>query len=388
MKYNFDKLINRRGTGALKWDIPEGELPMWVADMDFETAPEIRKVIADRAAHGVFGYNIVPDEWYDAYVSWWRKRHGFELRRERLVFCTGVVPALSAVVRKLTTTAERVLLLTPCYNIFYNSILNNGRVPLECPLKYENNSYHIDFDLLERGLREPQTTMMILCNPHNPVGRIWSKKELMRIGELCAENNVIVVSDEIHCDLTAPGKSYVPFASVSELCRDISVTCIAPTKAFNLAGLQTAAVYAENGLIYNRVVRALNTDEVAEPNSFAVTAAVAAFTQGAPWLDALREYIEENRRIVAEYVNKEIPDITYVPSEATYLLWLYCGSLCGDSTGLAEFVRRKTGLYLSAGSGYGAGGEAFLRLNIACPRESVLDGLKRLKDGINGYKTR
>lgn len=385
---DFDKKIDRRGTGALKWDIPEGELPMWVADMDFETAPEIRDAITARAGHGVFGYNIVPDEWYDAYADWWRTRHGFELRRERLVFCTGVVPALSSVVRKLTTPAERVLLLTPCYNIFYNSIVNNGRVPLECPLVYENNSYHIDFELLERELKAPQTTMMILCNPHNPVGRIWSAEELARIGGLCAENNVVVVSDEIHCDLTAPGKVYVPFASVSETCRNISVTCIAPTKSFNLAGLQTAAVYAENELLYNRVVRALNTDEVAEPNSFAVTAAVAAFTEGAPWLDALREYIEENRRTVAEYVKNEIPDIIYVPSEATYLLWLYCGGLCKDTSELAKYIRRETGLYLSAGAAYGAGGEQFLRLNIACPRESVLDGLKRLKDGINGYKTR
>ena len=388
MKYNFDVSIDRRGTGALKWDIPEGELPMWVADMDFETAPEIRETIAARAAHGVFGDNIVPDEWYDAYISWWRTRHGFELRRDRLVFSTGVVPALSSAVRKLTTPAERVLLLTPCYNIFYNSILNNGRVPLECPLVYEDNRYHIDFELLESQLKQPQTTLMILCNPHNPVGKIWSKEELEKIGVLCKANNVIVISDEIHCDLTAPGKSYIPLASVSETCRDISVTCIAPTKTFNLAGLQTAAVYAENELLFNRMNRALNTDEVAEPGSFAVTAAVAAFTKGAEWLDALRDYIEENRRTVAEYITSEIPGITYVPSEATYLLWLYCGRLCENTTDLAREIRSETGLYLSAGTGYGAGGERFLRLNIACPRETVLDGLDRLKRGINGYKTR
>lgn len=387
-KYDFDKVIDRRGTGALKWDIPEGELPMWVADMDFETAPEICEAIAVRAAHGVFGYNIVPDEWYDAYIYWWRTRHGFELSRDRLVFCTGVVPALSSAVRKLTTPAERVLLLTPCYNIFYNSILNNGRVPLECPLVYEDNSYRIDFELLEGQLKQPQTTMMILCNPHNPVGKIWSKEELEKIGGLCRANNVIVVSDEIHCDLTAPGRDYVPFASVSETCRDISVTCIAPTKTFNLAGLQTAAVYAENELLFNRINRAINTDEVAEPNSFAIIAAVAAFTKGAAWLDALREYIEENRRTVAEYIKNEIPEITYVPSEATYLLWLYCGGLCEDATDLAEFIRRETGLFLSAGAGYGAGGERFLRLNVACSRKAILDGLDRLKIGINGFKAK
>lgn len=384
--YDFDKPIDRRGTDALKWDIPEGELPMWVADMDFETAPEITEAIALRAAHGVFGYNIIPDEWYAAYIAWWRTRHGFDLNKDSLIFCTGVVPAISSAVRKLTTPAEKVLLLTPCYNIFYNSILNNGRVPLECPLTYKDGGYSIDYDLLDEMLRNAQTTMMILCNPHNPTGRIWSAAELARIGELAAENGVVVLSDEIHCDLTAPGREYVPFASVSSVCRDNSVTCISPTKAFNLAGLQTAAVYAPNKVLYNKMNRALNTDEVAEPNSFAVTAAVAAFGNGAAWLDALREYIEENRRIVAGYTKSEIPDIKYVPSEATYLLWLDCGAVCDDSRELAAFIRKRTGLYLSAGAQYGKGGERFLRLNVGCPKANVTDGLKRLKSGINDYK--
>ena len=385
-RYDFDKPIDRRGTGALKWDIPDGELPMWVADMDFETAPEIIEAITHRAAHGVFGYNIIPEKWYEAYSAWWRTRHGFALNSDSLIFCTGVVPAISSAVRKLTTPAEKVLLLTPCYNIFYNSILNNGRVPLECPLLYKDGGYSIDYDLLCEMLRDTQTTMMILCNPHNPTGRIWSAEELNRIGELAAENGVVVLSDEIHCDLTAPGREYVPFASVSDACRDNSVTCISPTKSFNLAGLQTAAVYAPNRLLYNKMNRALNTDEVAEPSSFAVTAAVAAFGNGAAWLDALREYIEENRRIVAGYTESEIPDIKYVPSEATYLLWLDCGAICDDTRELATFIRAKTGLYLSAGAQYGKGGERFLRLNVGCPRANVIEGLERLKRGVNEYK--
>ena len=385
-KYDFDKLIDRRGTDALKWDIPEGELPMWVADMDIETAPEITEAIARRAAHGVFGYNIIPDEWYEAYIAWWRTRHGFDLDKDSLIFCTGVVPAISSAVRKLTTPAEKVLLLTPCYNIFYNSILNNGRVPLEGPPMYKDGGYSIDYDLRDELLRDTQTTMMILCNPHNPTGRIWRAAELERIGELAAENGVIVMSYEIHCDLTAPGRDYVPFASVSSVCRDNSVTCISPTKAFNLAGIQTAAVYAPNKALYNKMNRALNTDEVAEPNSFAVTAAVAAFGNGAAWLDALREYIEENRRIVAMYTKSEIPDIKYVPSEATYLLWLDCGAICDDTRELAAFIRKRTGLYLSAGAQYGKGGERFLRLNIGCPKANVTDGLTRLKRGINEYR--
>lgn len=223
---------------------------------------------------------------------------------------------------------------------------------------------------------------------HNPTGRIWSAEELDRIGWLAAENGVVVLSDEIHCDLTAPGRTYVPFASVSAVCRDNSVTCISPTKAFNLAGIQTAAVYAPNRRLYNKMNRALNTDEVAEPNSFAITAAVAAFGNGAEWLDALREYIEENRRVVARFTESEIPDIKYVPSEATYLLWLDCGGICDDTRQLAAFIRKSTGLYLSDGMQYGKGGERFLRINVACPKASVIDGLERLKRGINEYKQR
>ena len=382
---DFDKIVDRRGTNALKWDIKDGELPMWVADMDFETAPEIKDAIMERARHGAFGYNIVPDEWYDAYMSWWRSRHGFEMERDWLIFSTGVVPTLSSVVRKLTTPAENVMLLTPCYNIFFNSIVNNGRNPLECPLVYEDNKYHIDFELFEEMASRPQTTMLILCNPHNPVGKIWDRETLARIGEICARQHVIVVSDEIHCDLTATGRGYIPFASVSDECRDNSVTCIAPTKAFNLAGLQTSAVVVPDRFLYNKVNRGLNTDEVAEPNSFAVQAAVAAFTRGADWLDALREYIDKNRRTTAEFIEKEIPHITYVPSEATYLLWLYCGDVAEDSRELAGSIRRDTGLYLSDGAQYGRGGEKFLRLNIACPASVLEDGLKRLKRGIEDY---
>ena len=385
---DFDKIVDRRGTNALKWDIKDGELPMWVADMDFETAPEIKDAITERARHGAFGYNIVPDEWYDAYISWWRSRHGFEMEKDWLIFSTGVVPTLSSVVRKLTTPAENVMLLTPCYNIFFNSIVNNGRNPLECPLVYEDNAYHIDFELFEEMASRPQTTMLILCNPHNPVGKIWDRETLARIGSICARHHVIVVSDEIHCDLTATGRGYIPFASVSDECRDNSVTCIAPTKAFNLAGLQTSAVVVPDRFLYNKVNRGLNTDEVAEPNSFAVQAAVAAFTRGAQWLDALREYIDKNRRTTAEFIEKEILHITYVPSEATYLLWLYCGDVAEDSRELAEFIRRDTGLYLSDGAQYGRGGEKFLRLNIACPASVLEDGLNRLKQGIEDYRVK
>ena len=295
MNFDFDKITDRTDTASLKWEIRENELPMWVADMDFETAPAVTQAIRNRAAHQIFGYNIVPPQWNEAYCSWWSSRHHFEMQPEWLVFCTGVVPAISSIVRKMTTIGENVLVQTPCYNIFFNSIVNNGRHILESPLVYAEGEYHIDYEDLERKLSDPQTSMMILCNPHNPIGRIWDRQTLERIGELCWQHHVLVLSDEIHCDLTDPGLEYTPFASVSEHCAQNSITCMAPTKAFNMAGLQTAAIMAQNENIRRKAERGLNTDEVAEPNSFAVPVTVAAFTEGGEWLDALRNYIYENK---------------------------------------------------------------------------------------------
>lgn len=385
MTYDFDTPTERRNTNSLKWDVAEGELPMWVADMDFQTAPEIREAIMKRAEHGIFGYSVIPDAWYEAYIQWWKMRHGYTMERDWLIFCTGVVPAISSIVRKLTTPAEKVLIQTPVYNIFFNSILNNGRQVLESPLRYDGKEYRIDFADLEEKLSDPQTALMILCNPHNPTGKIWDRQTLEKIGALCSRHHVTVVSDEIHCDLTDPGESYVPFASVSETCRQISITCMAPTKAFNLAGLQTAAVSVPDEVLRHKVWRALNTDEAAEPNAFAVEAAVAAFTRGADWLDALRDYLYENKKLAAAYIEKEIPGVRAVASQATYLLWLDCSGLIGCGREAAGFLRRETGLYLSEGSQYGGNGADFLRMNIACPRAVLKDGLERLKNGLAAY---
>lgn len=385
MTYDFDTPTERRNTNSLKWDVAQGELPMWVADMDFQTAPEIREAIMKRAEHGIFGYSVIPDAWYEAYIQWWKMRHGYTMERDWLIFCTGVVPAISSIVRKMTTPAEKVLIQTPVYNIFFNSILNNGRQVLESPLRYDGKEYRIDFADLEEKLSDPQTALMILCNPHNPTGKIWDRQTLEKIGALCSRHHVTVVSDEIHCDLTDPGESYVPFASVSETCRQISITCMAPTKAFNLAGLQTAAVSVPDEVLRHKVWRALNTDEAAEPNAFAVEAAVAAFTRGADWLDALRDYLYENKKLAEAYIEKEIPDVRAVASQATYLLWLDCSGLIGCEREAAGFLRRETGLYLSEGSQYGGNGADFLRMNIACPRAVLKDGLERLKNGLAAY---
>ena len=393
-KYDFDTPVNRRGSDSMKWDVGEKELPMWVADMDFQTAPEVIEAIHARTEHGVFGYANVTESWYRSYIDWWQKRHHFTMEKDWLIFCTGVVPAISSIVRKLTTPNENVLIQTPVYNIFFNSILNNGCRVLESPLVYHDGFYEIDFEDLEKKLSDPQTTLMILCNPHNPIGKIWDRETLSRIGALCSKHHVTVISDEIHCDLTEPGREYIPFASVSEECRAVSITCIAPTKAFNLAGMQTAAVCVPDPVLRHKVWRGLNTDEVAEPNSFATTVAVAAFTQGADWLDALRTYLSENRRIVTEFIEKEIPGVRVVPGEATYLLWLDAGVILkdrktdegdADSEQLASFIRSETGLYLVAGTEYGSNGAEFLRMNVACPQSTIQDGLLRLQKGIKAY---
>ena len=385
MAGRFDEIINRRNTGSMKWDVPEGELPMWVADMDFKTAPEVIKAMIERAEEGVFGYTLHTDAWYEAYQDWWERRHNFEIQKEWLLFCTGVVPAISSIVRKMTTVGENVVVMTPVYNIFFNSIINNGRNILESRLRYEDGVYTIDFHDLEEKLANPQTSLLILCNPHNPVGKIWSREELKRIGELCSRHHVLVLSDEIHCDLTKPGSSYTPFASASEFCKKNSITCVAPTKAFNLAGLQTAAVIVPNAVIRHKVNRGLNTDEVAEPSVFAALAPIAAFGKGEQWLEELREYIWENRKFAEEFIRTQIPEVSAVQAEATYLLWLDCRKVIGDSSELCRFIRESSGLYLSDGSEYRDGG-GFLRMNLACPREQVKEGLRRLKEGVSGYE--
>lgn len=387
MKYDFDTVYDRRSTDSVKWAVGENELPMWVADMDFKTAPEITEALKNRAEHGIFGYTDLTDEWYNAYINWWDKKHGLKMEQSNLMFCTGVVAAISSIVRKLTTPNENVVIQTPVYNIFFNSIINNGCRVLENRLIYDGESYSVDFEDLESKLSDPQTTLMILCNPHNPIGKIWDKETLCKIGRLCAEYNVTVISDEIHCDITEPGRDYVPFLSVSDDCRRVGIMCMAPTKTFNLAGLQTAAIYVPDKNLCHKVRRGINTDEVAEPNGFATVGAIAAFTKGGAWLDGLRAYISENRKITEEFIKAEMPEISVVKSEATYLLWLDISKL-GKSKETADFIRAKTGLFITAGCHYGQSGDGFLRMNIACPKVTLYDGLNRLKNGIAQLKQR
>ena len=383
--YDFDKLTDRFGTLSYKWDVKDGELPMWVADMDFEVAPPIRCAIVERAEHGIFGYTAIPDTFFEAVSSYWERRHGYRIPPEHMIYSNGVVAAISSIVRKLTTPAENVLIQAPVYNIFYNSIINNGRNVLSSDLVYDGGEYSIDFEDLEAKLALPQTSLMILCNPHNPVGRIWTKEELSKIGSLCHKYGVTVLSDEIHCDITAPGTDYVPFASVNEECRSISVTAVASSKTFNIAGLQSACIFAEDPVIRHKVWRGINTDEVGEPNAFAMTANIAAFTECDAWIDEMLEYVFDNKRIACDFINSEIKGMKASFSKATYLLWIDISGVAEDSVDFCARLRESTGLYLSDGKEYGECGKSFVRMNLATQRDRVLDGLKRLKLGAEEY---
>lgn len=380
--FDFSKCTDRRGTNSLKWKVGEKELPMWVADMDFETAPAIQESIINRAEHGIYGYTLLPKEWSKAVAGWWGRRHHFEMKERGLLFCNGVIPAIASILRRATMPGDQVLVQTPVYPHFFSVIEENERRVIENPLLYREGEYFIDFCDLEKKLKQPQTKAMILCNPHNPVGKIWDRETLFRIGRLCSENQVLLISDEIHCDLTDPGFEYIPFASVSEEFAREAITCSAPTKTFNIPGLQTAFVYVENPELRKWIRHGMEIDGIAETNVFAAQAAVAAYEKGDEWLDSLREYIFENKKRVLEFFKDELPEISVVRGHATYLLWLDCSQLTCDSKNLCRQIQDKTGLWLSAGSDFRGNGEFFLRMNIACQRERLEDGLCRLKEGI------
>lgn len=383
MPFDFDNPKNRRNTDSLKWDVGEKELPLWVADMDFETAPVVKEEILKVAERGIFGYSNLPDEYFESISGFFDRRFGYKPNPADMVYSNGIVAAISSMVRKLTTPAENVLIQSPVYNVFYNSILNNGRNIISSDLVYEGGEYKIDFSDLEEKLSNPQTTLMILCNPHNPVGKIWTREELSKIGELCKKHSVTVISDEIHCAFTVPGKKYIPFASVSDTCAEISATCVSNSKSFNLAGLQSAAVIVKNPTLRHKIWRGLNTDEVGEPNVFAVRANIAAYNFGDEWLDAVVEYIFENKRFACDYINDNIPELRADFSEATYLLWVDISGCNMDSRDFAKELREKTGLYISNGAAYGRSGEKFIRINLATSREILTRALTMLRDYVS-----
>ena len=384
MKYDFDKITSRRGTNSYKWDSTDDKdvLPMWVADMDFQTAPCIINALKKRVDHGIFGYTRVPEEYYEAVISWFGRRHNWQPEREWFIYTSGVVPALSAIIKALAKEGDRILTLTPVYNCFFSSIRNNGCELSSCALKYENNTFSIDYDDLERRAADPKTTLMLLCNPHNPSGRVWTREELRRIGDICIKHNVIVVSDEIHCEIVHPGYKYIPFASISEEFQKHSVTCTSPSKAFNIAGLQIANIIVENEEWRQRIDKAININEVCDVNPFGVIATIAAYNEGGEWLDQLLQYIHANYLFFKAYCEEHLPQLPVAPLQGTYLAWMDCRQLGIPSEELEEELMKNAKLWLNAGSMYGREGEGFMRWNLASPRQFVKEGLERFSSFI------
>lgn len=378
MKYDFDKTIDRRATNSYKWDsAPEGVLPMWVADMDFRTAPAIIDALQKRVAHGIFGYTSVPDAYYDAVTSWFSRRHGWDIDREWIIYTSGVVPAVSAVIKALTVPGDKVIVQTPVYNCFFSSIRNNGCEIVSNPLRRTADTYEMDFDALERCATDPRAKVMLLCNPHNPAGRVWTPDELTRLGNICLRNGVTVVADEIHCELVYQGFKYTPFASLSDAFLHRSVTCVSPSKAFNIAGLQIANIVAFDNDLRSRIDKAININEVCDVNPFGVAATIAAYNEGEEWLNQLVDYLHGNYEAMAEFCRRELPEFPITRLEGTYLVWMDCSSLGMPSDALEHALLDDARLWLNAGTMYGAEGEGYMRWNIACPRSVMLDGLNR-----------
>lgn len=390
MEYDFSRPTDRRGTDSYKWDsAPEADIiPLWVADMDFETFPGITEALQRRVAHGIFGYTRVPETYYEAVCRWFEKRHGWHINREDIIYTSGVVPAVSAVIKALTLPGDQVIVQGPVYNCFFSSIRNNGCDMVSNSLIYnkEELRYEIDFDDLERKLKHERARLMLICNPHNPGGRVWTRDELTRVAELCRKYGVRVVSDEIHCELTLYDNEYVPFGSLpDELIRG-SITCCSPSKAFNTAGLQIANIVCRDAEVRNRIDRAININEVCDVNPFGVIALQAAYSdEGYEWLTQLRAYISANYDLLCERFARELPKCKVMRMEGTYLAWIDCSELHLPSDEIEEMLMHENKVWVNAGSMYGTEGAAFIRINMACTSELLNEGITRIVNGLGAY---
>lgn len=380
MDYNFDEIIPRRGTGAYKWDSAPADdvIPMWVADMDFRTAPPVIDALRRRVEHGVFGYVKVPDAYYDAVISWFSRRHGWHIERDWILYTSGVVPAVSVVVKAMCEPGDRVILQTPVYNCFFSSVRNNGCEVLENPLINDGGRYRMDYDDLERKAADPKVKLLVLCNPHNPAGRVWTAEELERMNDICMRHGVRVLSDEIHCELTYNGNRYTPFAAVSDRCLNNAIVANSPSKSFNTAGLQIANIITNDADLRARIDRAININEVCDVNPFGVEGLIAAYNEGELWLDALCIYLWDNYKALLGFFAERLPKLRVTPLEGTYLVWVDCRCLGVTSDELTRRLADEGRVMVNSGTMYGADGEGFIRINIACPRSRMMQGLERI----------
>lgn len=382
--YDFDTIIPRRGTNSIKWDArppfdadTEGVIPLWVADMDFKAAPFIIDVLRKRVEHGVFGYVCVPDSYYEAVCRWFSGRHGWKVEIDWIIYTTGVVPALSAAVKALSKPGEKVIIQSPVYNCFFSSVRNNGCEILDVPLLYHDGTYSYDFDGLERACADPAAKVMLLCNPHNPAGRVWTREELARVGDIARRHGVTVVSDEIHCEIVMPGFTYTPFASVSPENQACCVTLCSPSKSFNTASLQIANIITSNPEWRKLIDRAINVNEICDVNPFGVLALEAEYSpEGAEWLKELNQYIYDNYLLLRE----KLSDWTVCKLEGTYLPWVDVSSLGLPTEKIEEELLRNYKVWVNAGAMYGT--EGFIRINLATPRSVLAEGLDRVSRGL------
>jgi len=388
MKYNFDEITDRKGTHSVKWDLAADAdvVPMWVADMDFKTAPEIIKSVSDKISHGILGYSTVPSEFYGSIIHWWKINHQFTIKKEWLIPVPGMILSLSAIIRTLVKTGENIIVQPPVYNHFFTVTENCGYPILQNNLICENGNYRMDFDDLERQASDPKTRLLLLSNPHNPVGRAWNQYELEKLCEICEKHHVILVSDEIHADLVFDGYQHIPFASVAKNYNMISVTCGSPCKAFNISGLPISYIICKDQNILKQIQKTLDIQETSDPNPVAVDALIAAYRHGKDWMEELKIYLYHNYQYLKIFCEEHIPEIKITPLQATYLVWLDCSFLSVNSEDLSKFLLEKGKLWVNSGTMYGTSGEGFLRINIACPREILTEGLLRLKQSLKKIK--
>ncbi|WP_077619306.1 MalY/PatB family protein [Bacillus sinesaloumensis] len=387
MKYNFDESINRMQTNSVKWDEVENVfgdkeiLPMWVADMDFKSPQPVIDAIQKRAEHGIFGYTTRPAAYYEATVGWMKRRHNWNIDKDWICFSPGVVPALHIIVQTFTSPGDKILIQQPVYYPFMSVIEKNGREIVNNPLRYENGRYSMDFDDLEKKI-DTDVKMIILSNPHNPVGRVWTKDELTKLGEICLNHNILIVSDEIHFDLVYKGNVHTPFAAISDQFAQSSITCTAPSKTFNLAGLQTSNIIIPKKEYRERFNQAVEEAFLSITNTFGVTGLIAAYEEGDEWLDQLLDYLKGNLDFLKEYIKSNIPEVKVIEPEATYLVWLDCREFGLDSKELENVIQKQGKVAFDEGYIFGKEGEGFTRINIACPRTLLEEGLKRFAQAI------
>lgn len=384
-KFNFDEIVDRRGTHAVKWDhCPSDDvIPMWVADMDFKAAPCIMEALRKRVEHGVFGYVNVPEEFHTSIINWFERRHNWTIDRDMIEYTTGVVPAISAVIKAITKPGQKVAILTPIYNCFFSSIKNNGCEPVEVPLTYNADySYSIDYDALDVALASDDIHALLFCNPHNPAGRVWTREELSKVNDLCLKHDVIVISDEIHCEMVMPGMSYTPFASVTEEARANCIICGSPSKSFNIAGLQAAFIVCNNAENKAKINRAININEVCDINPFGLEAFMAAYNHGESWILQFNDYIAGNFQLMSEMLNKELPSFHITPLEGTYLAWVNISATGMTSTQITKKILDDGKVLVNDGAIYGKAGEGFIRINLATARSVVEEATRRIISAI------